>query len=103
VKLKLKGINIEDDSERECITDEVLLSEVLETRESVDSAHTLEEVERLEQINNKKLQQCIADLTLAFDRDQDLQRARYLTTVLHYLTRINEDIQNKKLQLSGGT
>jgi len=101
--LKLKGVNVDEDSARESFTDETLLSEVLETREQVEAAQTLEEVERLAQINDKKLQQCVQDLTLAFDRDHDLERARYLTTVLHYLTRIHEEIQNKKFQLSGGT
>jgi molecular chaperone HscB len=92
-----------EDSEKEAaITDETLLSEVLEARERVEAANSLEEIEHLAQLNDQKMQQCIHDLTLAFDRDHDLQRARYLTTVLHYLTRIHEAIENKRHQLRGG-
>jgi len=95
--LHLQGIDIGEEGKTIMSTDPAmgeLLTDVLETREQLEEAKKSEEVKHLVQENNRKLNECLKELSSAFKKE-DYELAKKRATALQYFTKINQEALNK--------
>ncbi len=75
-----------------------LLMEIMELREELADADTIEKLEKIEACNTANKQHIITELATAFNTNKEL--ASELATKLSYLTKIDDEIRAKKSILS---
>jgi molecular chaperone HscB len=87
-------------AEKDTLTDEDLLMEVLIARENISEVSSEEELRQLEKDNNEKLVQTEATLERAF-KDSDFELAKVETIKLSYWQNIKRQIDEMKSVLLG--
>lgn len=95
-QLKLHGVDV--DQESQSISDPELLGAVMELREAIDEVATIKELDGIESHVTTKHDECIAALKDAFAKS-DLVRAHEWTITLKYYTKLQEEVDDKKLRV----
>lgn len=95
-QLKLHGVEV--DQENHSISDPELLGAVMDLREAIEDAESIPQITGIEAHIKSKNDECIAALKDAFAKS-DLDRAREWTITLKYYTKLQEEVENKKLSV----
>jgi len=95
--LSLNGVDVL--AEGKNLVDPVVLSEILESREELDSSEKLEEVTQIAQNNEQKYNQTVETLKQNFESN-DFEAAKRNTIYLQYLSKIKEECEQRILHLS---
>ncbi|KAL3897839.1 MAG: hypothetical protein SGCHY_003141 [Lobulomycetales sp.] len=93
--LKLAKVDISEDSLSNCPDQMMVLATVMEARQDIADADTLERLDQIKQENDERIQESTRALSAAF-RKNDYATAREETAKLRYWTRIDEAIVEKR-------
>ena len=94
--LSLQSITVNKDGQGEK-PDQALLMQVMEQREALDEAETVEAILALENQTAQQVEQCIEALEQAFD-NKDYDKAAKLATEFKYLDKFADEIRIKRLK-----
>lgn len=89
---------MEVDQENQSISDPELLGAVMDLREAIEEVETLKDLSGIESHIKSKYDECIGALKDAFAKS-DLVRAREWTITLKYYTKLQEELEDKKLRV----
>lgn len=93
--LSLHGlkVNVESGGEK---PEQKILIEAMEMREKLSETEDAQDITKLEEINQKNIQECLESIERAFDSNNFRIAAQY-TIRLGYLKKFSDEIRNKKV------
>ncbi|MCP5372490.1 MAG: Fe-S protein assembly co-chaperone HscB [Hyphomicrobiales bacterium] len=83
----------------DAVNDPVILMEAMELREALAEAEASHEVDAIARRTREDIDECIAELSRAFDAE-DLEGACRLTTRLKYLRKLGDEIRARRAKLA---
>ena len=96
--IHIKGVNVTPDG-CNLVNDPSILMEAMEVREKLSAAETISAVDEIANNAREEIKDVIVGISLAFKGD-DIEGACQLTTRLKYLTKLLDEVRQRRTQVS---